>query len=156
MNPFRTATARAYQEIGLETGVAGASPHQLVLMLLDGALDAIAHARGHMQTGNVPAKGAAISRAIRIISDGLRVSLDLERGGAIAVQLRDLYEYMARRLLEANLKNRQDLLSEVTSLLGEIRTAWVQIGSRPAPAAFAAIGTPAPQHERRAVSYGAA
>jgi flagellar protein FliS len=154
MNPFQTAPARAYQEIGLETGVGSASPHQLVLMLLDGALDSIADARRHMQAGNIPARGAAISKAIRIISDGLRVSLDRERGGAIALQLHELYEYMVRRLLEANLKNRQEMLTEVSGLLSEIRSAWVQIGARTAPTMAGAA--PAPRQDRRAVSYGMA
>jgi flagellar secretion chaperone FliS len=155
MNPFRNPSARAYQEIGLETGIAGASPHQLVLMLFDGTLSAIADARQHLRTSNVPAKGAAISRAIRIISEGLAVSLDMEGGGPIAQQLRDLYDYMVRRLVEANLKNSEQMLAEVSALLTELRAAWCQIGERPAPQS-AGAGAPVPQQERRAVSYGAA
>ena len=155
MNPFRNPSARAYQEIGIETGIAGASPHQLVLMLFDGTLSAIADARQHMRSGNVPAKGAAVSRAIRIISEGLSVSLDIERGGPIAQQLRDLYDYMVRRLVEANLNNREEFLAEVTALLTELRAAWCQIGERPAQQS-APAGAPLPQRDRRAVSYGAA
>ncbi len=154
MNPFHVASARTYQQIGLETGVDSASPHRLVLMLFDGALSAIADARKHMGAGNVGAKGSAISRAISIIGEGLRVSLDMERGGAIAVQLSDLYDYMTRRLVEANVSNSQEMLSEVSSLLSELQAAWVQIGVRSAPATAAA--PPPPQQERRAVSYGAA
>ncbi len=154
MNPFHVASARTYQQIGLETGVDSASPHRLVLMLFDGALSALADARQHMSAGNASAKGAAVSQAISIIGEGLRVSLDMERGGAIAAQLRDLYDYMTRRLVEANLNNSQEMLSEVSSLLCELRAAWVQIGVRAAPAP--AVGAPPPQQERRAVSYGAA
>ena len=154
MNPFHVASARTYQQIGLETGVDSASPHRLVLMLFDGALSALADARQHMSAGNVSAKGAAISQAISIIGEGLRVSLDMERGGAIAAQLRDLYDYMTRRLVEANVNNSQETLSEVSSLLCELRAAWVQIGVRAAPAP--AVGAPPPSQERRAISYGAA
>lgn len=154
MNPFHVASARTYQQIGLETGVDSANPHRLVLMLFDGALSALADARQHMSAGNVSAKGAAISRAISIIGEGLRVSLDMERGGAIAAQLRDLYDYMTGRLVEANANNSQEMLAEVSSLLSELRAAWVQIGVRATPAP--AVGAPPPQQERRAVSYGAA
>jgi flagellar protein FliS len=154
MNPFRTSTVRAYQDVGLETSIAAASPHQLVMMLFDGALSELSFAREHMISRNVPAKGQAISRAIRIIGEGLRGSLDMERGGAIAVQLGALYDYMTRRLVEANLKNNPATLAEVTSLLCEIRSAWAQIGVR-GPAAPAA-SPPGPHDDRRAVSYGAA
>lgn len=154
MNPFHVASARTYQQIGLETGIDSASPHRLVLMLFDGALSAIADARQHMNAGNVSAKGAAISQAISIIGEGLRVSLDMERGGAIAAQLGELYDYMTRRLVEANVNNAQEMLSEVSSLLSELRAAWVQIGVRAAPAP--AVAAPPLQQERRAISYGAA
>jgi len=155
MNPFRSASARAsYRDIGIDTTVASASPHQLVLLLFDGAIDAIADARMRMDMGDIPGKGKAIGRASRIIGEGLLPALDMERGGAIALQLCDLYEYMIRRLLEANLKNRQDLLSEVSALLGEIRSAWVQIGERTPPTMASAA--PAPRQDRRAVSYGMA
>lgn len=156
MNPFRTATASAYREVGLETGIGSASPHQLVQLLFDGALSAIADARSHLRAGNVPAKCAAISRALRIIGEGLYVSLDLEHGGAIAIQLRDLYDYMMRRLVEANAGNSQEMLAEVSSLLSEIRVAWMQIGERPAAAPKPFTAVPVQRQDRRAVSYGAA
>lgn len=154
MNPFHVASVRAYQQVDLETGVDSASPHRLVLMLFDGALSAISDARQHMSAGNVGEKCAAITRGISIIEDGLRLSLDMERGGAIAAQLRDLYDYMTRRLVEANAANSQEMLAELASLLSELRAAWVQIGTRTAPAPVASA--PAPHPERRAISYGAA
>jgi len=156
MNPFRTATVNAYREVGLDTGIADAGPHQVVLMLFDGALAAIVEARSYISARNIPAKIAAISRAIRIINEGLRSALDMERGGQIAVQLRDLYDYMMGRLVEANLKNSQAALAEVTALLCEIRAAWVQIGEPPAAAPASLAVAPVPRQDRRAVSYGAA
>ena len=149
MSPFHVASVRAYQQVGLETGIDSASPHRLVLMLFDGALSAISDARKHMSAGIITEKGSAISRAIAIIEDGLRLSLDMERGGAIALQLRDLYEYLTRRLVEANAANSQDMLMEISSLLSELRSAWVQIGTRTAPAPAANAPAPAPQPERR-------
>lgn len=155
MNPFRSAPARAsYRDIGIDTTVASASPHQLVLLLFDGAIDAIADARTRMDMGDVPGKGKAIGRASRIIGEGLLPALDMEHGGPIAVNLLSLYEYMMKRLVEANRYDRPELLGEVMTLLNELRGAWAQIGQRNAPAP--ATSMPAPRQERRAISYGAA
>src|SRR5579864_6042255 len=99
------SAARAYADVGLETGVTSANPHRLIVMLYDGAIEAIGDARTHLSNGAQSAKAAAISRAIGIIEQGLRSSLDIERGAAIARQLDELYDYMARRLLVASLRN---------------------------------------------------
>jgi flagellar secretion chaperone FliS len=128
----------AYANVGLETGIASASPHKLIVMLYDGVLAALAKAKGNMAAGNIPAKGAAISHAITIIDNGLRVSLDLNAGGEIAENLDALYDYMSRRLFEANLKNDVAIVEEVHRLLSDLRGAWVEIGDKvgqPQPAA---------------------
>ncbi|KQV54255.1 MULTISPECIES: flagellar export chaperone FliS [unclassified Duganella] len=122
----------AYAKVGLETGVSSASPHKLIVMLYDGALAAIMTAATQMNAGNVQEKGKAISKAIRIIDDGLRASLDKEAGGEIARNLDALYDYMSRRLLEANIQNSPELLEEVRSLLADLRDTWNQIGGNPA------------------------
>ena len=103
---------------------------QLIARMLQGALDRIATARGHMQRGEQAAKGEALGRAVRLI-DGLRACLDQERGGEIAGNLAALYEYMTRRLTEANLRNDQRLLDEVADLLDEIRSGWEQMMAAP-------------------------
>ena len=155
MNPFRLSPARAvYQNVSVETSVANASPHQLIVLLFDGAIQAIGDARLSMERRDVRAKGMAIGKATRILGEGLVPALDMERGGAISLNLRNLYEYMMRRLVEANLHNRKEYLEEVLSLLNELRSAWAQIAPRQAPAAPAI--QPAQNYERRAVSYGAA
>lgn len=120
--------AQAYARVGLETGVISASPHGLVLMLFDGALCAVADADTHLAERRIADKGEAISRAIAIINDGLRASLDEAQGGRIAGYLLELYDYMCRRLVLANLKNDRAALREVTQLLGELRTSWAAIG----------------------------
>jgi flagellar protein FliS len=136
----------AYAKVGLETGVTSASPHKLIVMLYDGALAAIMTAITQMKAGNIQDKGNAISKAIRIIDDGLKASLDKEVGGEIATNLDALYDYMSRRLLEANVKNDPAILEEVRGLLADLRDTWNQIGGNPAstntnaqPAAFASM-----------------
>jgi flagellar secretion chaperone FliS len=124
----------AYAEVGVETGVAAADPHKLILMLFDGTLAAIAKARLAMGRGEIAAKGAAISKAIEIIDGGLKASLDVSAGGALAERLAALYDYMLNRLLAANLRNDTSLLDETTRLLNELRGAWAQIGGAAAPA----------------------
>jgi flagellar protein FliS len=122
----------AYAKVGLETSVISASPHKLIVMLYDGALAAIKSAASHMAAGNIAEKGAAISKALDIINNGLRASLDKKAGGEIASNLDALYVYMTERLLTANLQNKLSLLDEVQTLLTDLRDAWTQIGEKPA------------------------
>lgn len=120
----------AYAEVGVETGVASADPHKLILMLYDGTLAALCAARLAMSRGEIAAKGAAVSKAIAIIDGGLKASLDIEAGGVLAERLAGLYDYMLTRLLAANLRNDTAILDEVQRLLDELRGAWAQIGQR--------------------------
>lgn len=127
----------AYAKVGMETSVISASPHKLIVLLYDGALTAIKNAGNHMAAGNIVEKGAAISKALDIINNGLRASLDKKAGGEIASNLDSLYVYMTERLLMANLQNKAALLDEVQTLLTDLRDAWTQIGEKPAqPAAM--------------------
>ena len=121
----RTALG-AYKTTKNETGVDGASPHSLITMLFDGALERISEATGAFARQDIAAAGAAIGKSISIV-DNLRVSLDQEQGGEIAANLASLYEYMTRRLLEANATKDVDMLAEVASLLREIKVAWDQV-----------------------------
>lgn len=122
--------AKAYGAVAVHSGVEAASPHRLVQMLMEGALQKMLAARMAIQQGNVQAKGENISWAISIL-DGLRDGLDLEKGGDIAGNLDDLYEYMGRRLLEANVQTDQSMLDEVIGLLREIKAAWDAIPPQP-------------------------
>jgi flagellar protein FliS len=117
----------AYAQVGVQTTAMSASPHRLIVMLFDGARSAIASARFHMDAGDIPAKGNAISKAIDIIVNGLNAALNHEIGGDIAADLAALYDYMARRLMQANLRNDSALLAEVDGLLANIASAWAQI-----------------------------
>ncbi|NML32034.1 flagellar export chaperone FliS [Paraburkholderia antibiotica] len=121
------AGANAYARVGVETAVMGASPHRLIVLLYQGARQAIAQARMHLQQGNVAERGMAISKAIRIVESGLQQSLNLEVGGEIAGRLNALYDYMKRRLLEANIKQSEAMLVEVDGLLATLEEAWIGI-----------------------------
>ncbi len=121
-------SANAYARVGLETGVIAASPHKLILMLFEGARIALSLALTHMKNGEITAKGQSISKAIAIIGSGLQASLDVKAGGELAQQLNALYDYMSRRLLQANLHNKPEYIEEVTRLLGELNEAWETIG----------------------------
>jgi flagellar secretion chaperone FliS len=127
--------ARTYARIGLETGVAAASPQRLIVMLYDGAIAAIAEARSHMPNGSKPAKGRALGKAIAIVDEGLKAALDARQGGAIARQLMELYDHVGRCLLLANLRDDVALADEASRLLIELRGAWASLAEpQPSPA----------------------
>ena len=117
----------AYAEAGIAAKVQAASPHQLILLLFDGAATAIAVARLHIEQNDVAQKGKHISQAIDIINNGLKVSLNTEAEGQLAEQLSALYDYMCRRLIAANIGNDVVALDEVAHLLDEIHSAWKEI-----------------------------
>jgi len=134
--------ASSYAKIGLQSAAMSASPHQLITMLFDGAKTAITMARHHMANGEIAAKGNAISKAINIIDNGLKASIDTEAGGAaetvLAANVSALYDYINQRLMYANLRNDPALLDEADRLLDNISSAWREIDpqqSRPLPAA---------------------
>jgi len=117
---------KEYGKVSVQSGASYASPHRLILMLLDGALEKISSAKGYMQRGEIANKGNYISWSISII-EGLRLSLDNEKGGEIAENLDRLYDYMERRLVEANAKNDEAMLDEIAVLLNTIKSAWLEI-----------------------------
>jgi flagellar secretion chaperone FliS len=120
-----------YSRNAVQTGVEAASPHRLTQMLMEGALDKIAAAKGNMERGSIQAKGDQIGSAISIL-EGLRTSLDMEKGGEIAQNLDDLYTYMERRLFESHKNNDLAILDEVSDLLRQIKEAWDAIANHPA------------------------
>ncbi len=122
-----TNPLNAYAAASIDAKVNSASPHELILLLFEGAESAISIAKLHMEQGNVEQKGQLISKAIDIINNGLSASLNMEVGGQLARQLASLYEYMGRRLIKANIENNPAILMEVSDLLGEIHSAWIEI-----------------------------
>lgn len=126
---YNAKGTQAYAQVGLESGVMSASPHQLVVMLFDGAKSALIRADIFMTQGNIAEKGLALSKAINIIESGLKAGLSREKGDPQLVDNLDaLYSYMTRRLLHANLHNDRQAITEVLTLLEDIADAWRQIG----------------------------
>lgn len=124
--------SQTYAQVGLETGVISANPHKLVLMLFDGAMTSVGTAIAAMQAGQVAAKGEAVSKAIDIVTNGLKASLDFSAGGDLAPRLAALYDYICDRLLYANLHNDKAALEESSRLLMELKSAWEEIAGDPA------------------------
>ena len=117
----------AYQKAGVEAAVEVADPHRLILLLFEGAQAAVGAARAAITQKQIASKGESISKAIDIISNGLKASLDEEKGGDLAGRLGSLYDYMVLRLLQANLKNDDKALEEVAGLISELHSAWREI-----------------------------
>ena len=128
MNARMNNALNQYTKVGTNASVAAANPHRLIQMLMDGALEKIAMAKGHMQRGEIEQKGRYINWAISIIS-GLASSLDKEKGGDLALRLDDLYLYMNDQLFKANLENKPEKLDEVSSLMREVKMGWDAIAN---------------------------
>ena len=122
---------QAYAKIEVESAVMSASQQQLVIMLFDGALSALVRARLFLQDGNIPAKGLALSKAINIIENGLKVGLVGNNGDELTQNLIALYAYMVRRLLHANVNNDASAIKEVETLLRNIADGWKKVAGTP-------------------------
>ncbi len=123
MSPMLKRGLNQYGKVAVGSETSYASPHRLIQMLMEGALDKIAFAKGQIERKDYAEKGRNITWAISIIQ-GLSASLDVESGGEIAANLEGLYDYMVRRLLVANKDNDAAILEEVASLLKEVKNAW--------------------------------
>lgn len=117
------SAVQQYKSLDVSTAVEAASPHRLIQMLMTRALQSISLARNMMGTEEIAAKGVHIGNAIDVIN-GLQASLNHKQDTAMAANFDELYGYMTRRLLEANLQNDKTILDEVDYLLREIKGAW--------------------------------
>lgn len=116
----------SYSETGNYDQVDQADGHELITLLFDTLSLRIMQAKKSIETDDINGKIERVTKALNIL-DGLRVSLNHDDGGDIARNLDDLYDYMQRRLVEANAKNDINALLEINSLVGEIKEAWAQI-----------------------------
>lgn len=128
--PSGRLSPNPYQRTAAEIGVAAADPHQLITMLFDGFTAAVAEARGALRRHDVTQKCSALTRAVRIVDEGLRAALDMGAGGELARDLGQLYDYVSRRLTEANLRNDEALLDECLRLMQPVHEAWIAISPR--------------------------
>ena len=122
--------ATAYRDVNASTAVEGATPHKLVSLLYQSVASEIAAARGAIGRSDVAEKGRAISKAVRLIEEGLLAPLDLAAGGELASNLRDLYQYLVQRLTIANLKSDDALLAECARLVEVLREGWDGIATQ--------------------------
>lgn len=127
MNSY--SAVQNYSSVKVHSSVETASPHRLIQMLFEGALERIAQAKGAMAQNQIARKGELIGKAVAIVG-GLQGSLNDKEGGALAANLDGLYDYIIRRLTQANYENNAEYLDECGRLLGDIKTAWDAISSQ--------------------------
>lgn len=127
MNSY--SAVQNYASVKVHSGVESASPHRLIQMLFEGALERIAQAKGAMAQNQLARKGEMIGKAVAIVG-GLQGSLNDKDGGSLAENLDNLYDYIIRRLTQANYENNPEYLDECGRLLGEIKSAWDAIGTQ--------------------------
>lgn len=123
----------------LESRVLSASPVELVEMLYVAAIEAVGHARAHLASGDIAARGVAVTRASNIVGE-LVQSLDHSNGGALAADLQHLYDYVLRRLQAGHFEQSDAALAEVETLLGTLAGAWREIAASQRMVASAAAG----------------
>lgn len=118
--------AAQYKRINNESGIEHASPHRLIQMLMTGALDRLVQAKSAMERGEVETKGVLLGKATGIIA-GLQGSLERDKAPELVDNLERLYDYMQRRLFEANVSNDPALVQEVMDLMRTVKTGWDEI-----------------------------
>jgi flagellar secretion chaperone FliS len=115
--------ANRYTDVFNNSNLGEESPHRLIQMLMEGFVARVNSAKGAMEHGDMEAKSRYISNAVAIVG-GLNTSLNMEKGGELAENLRNLYNYINVRLLEASAEKSQEKLNEVLDLMREIKEAW--------------------------------
>lgn len=125
-----SSQAQAYRIVGAHTAVDGADPARLIVLLFDALSEAIAIADSAIQHKDVPAKGRAIARALRLIDEGLAPAVDLKHGGPLARDLRELYQFVVLRLTQANVRNDARALADCRAVIDPLRTAWQEVAAR--------------------------
>ena len=125
MNNLAKSAVNKYQATN-NSSIAYANPHELILQLMNGAIERIAQAKGAIERDNIAEKAGFISKAVAIVGS-LEGCLDHDQGGELSQNLSDLYEYMGFTLTQANIKNDVEKLDEVSRLLLEIKSAWIQV-----------------------------
>ncbi|MGC9421854.1 MULTISPECIES: flagellar export chaperone FliS [Vibrio] len=119
----------SYQQVDLDAQAAAATPHQLVVMLIDGLLDELERVRGHLTAGRLAEKGIGINKCMNILI-GLTSALDEENGGEIAQNLHQLYDFCQVELYTASVQNEAARLSNVEHVMRNIREGWVNFGKQ--------------------------
>jgi flagellar protein FliS len=132
--PAYARASSAYKRVGVDTSVPAADPHQLVHLLFQELLQSISNARGSLARKQIAEKGASIGRAVRILEEGLKASLNIAGGGELAENLSNLYDYCVVQLTKANAFNDDALLVEVRGLIETVAQSWQEISPKGAGA----------------------
>ena len=120
------AALAQYGQIKNDAQTTYASPHQLVLMLFDGAIEAMSMTIGAIQQKNIELRGKQNTRSIAIIN-GMRDLLDMNSNSELADNLYSLYQYMAQELFRAAFKNDAETIQGIQTMLKDIRESWEKI-----------------------------
>lgn len=128
----------------IEGSFAGSNPVRLVVALYEAAIDSVRRARTCFEQGDIWGRGQAVSRAVNILAE-LISSLDHSKGGEVSANLKRLYDYMQRRLLEAHAIKAKEPFNEVEKLLSDLLQAWVVVAEQStAPHVIVEPEAPAP------------
>lgn len=122
------SAANAYRQVGVQSVVDGASPHLLIQMLFDALETSLNAAKGAMQRGEIEEKGRQIGKAVRILEEGLKASLNHEQGGEVAQNLVSLYDYCITQITLANLRNDISLLDAAQTVIAPVAQGWREMG----------------------------
>jgi flagellar protein FliS len=117
---------KAYKSVGIKDDLAVADPHRVIQLLMQGALENMAKAKGAMERRDFAIKAQTISKAMNIIN-ALQQSLDMSAGGDLSENLWSLYDFMTEHLLIASRENNPSKIDEVMELMLTIKSAWDQI-----------------------------
>jgi flagellar protein FliS len=117
---------KAYKSVGIKDDLAVADPHRVIQLLMQGALENMAKAKGAMERRDFAVKAQTISKAMNIIN-ALQQSLDMSAGGDLSENLWSLYDFMTEHLLIASRENNPSKIDEVMELMLTIKSAWDQI-----------------------------
>lgn len=123
--PAARSALAGYGRVSVEARVASATPHQLVAMLYQRLSALLREAGEAARMGNSARRLRATERALAIV-DGLDATLDLERGGGVAVALRQVYALLRDRLIAGEARG----LSEALDSVDAIGDAWREIAPR--------------------------
>ena len=118
--------AKAYQQVGAQGRVEDASPHKLIQMMFEAAIEAMNVSKAAIGEGNVLLKVAKINKAFDIV-ESLRGCLNMEQGGEVAENLDQLYEHTLFQIMQVNATNNPELCDHVTHILTQLLDTWNQI-----------------------------
>lgn len=128
--PPSARASAAYRQVDLNSQVLSASPHGLIALLFNELRSCLMGASGAMERRDIAMKARLLSKASRLIDEGLLSGLDLKAGGDLAANLHQLYSYCLLRLTQANVHNDSTMVDEVLAVLQPVIDGWSEMGSK--------------------------